>query len=121
MAEGLFNAAPPAGWRGSSAGTEPAARVRPEAITVMREIGIDISHHRPKHVKDALGSDVGIVVGLCEEEACPVIPGARSEHWPLRDPAGSTDVQVYRDLRDDLRTRIAGLMTRLKSIENRQG
>lgn len=117
MAEGLFNAAAPAEWRASSAGTEPAAQVRPQAIAVMRELGIDISHHRPKHLKDALGSEIAIVVGLCQEEACPVIPGARSEHWPLRDPAGSTDIQIYRDLRDDLRRRIADLSMRLKSAE----
>lgn len=109
MAEGLFNAAPPAGWRASSAGTEPAARLRPEAITVMHEIGIDISHHRPKHLRDALGPDVTVVVGLCQEEACPVVSGARREHWPLRDPAGTADLQVYRDLRDELQRRIADL------------
>lgn len=110
----MFNAAPPAEWRASSAGTEPAARVKPEAIAVMREIGIDISHHQPKHLRDALGADVAVVVGLCAEEACPVVPGARSEHWPLRDPAGSKDLQVYRQLRDDLRLRIADLSTRLE-------
>ncbi|MGH2437265.1 MAG: hypothetical protein ACRDFA_09750 [bacterium] len=113
IAEGLFNAAPPAGWRASSAGTEPAARVRPEAITVMREIGINISHHEPKHLREALGGDVSIVVGLCQEEACPVVPGARSEHWPLRDPAGSKDLEIYRQLRDDLRRRIDELRMRL--------
>src|SRR3989442_15548739 len=75
MAEGLFNAMAPPGWRAGSAGTEPAAQVRPEAITVMREIGIDISGHRPKHLRDALGPDVALVIGLCQEEACPVVPG----------------------------------------------
>lgn len=113
MAEGLFNEAPPAGWRASSAGTEPAAQVKPEVITVMREIGLDISHHRPKHFRDALGPDVAVVVGLCAEEACPVVPGARSEHWPLRDPAGSKDPEVYRQLRNDLRRRISDLTARL--------
>src|SRR5207249_3456305 len=79
MTEGLANATAPPGWRAGSAGTEPAAQVRPEAIAVMREIGIDISGHRPKHLRDALGSDVALVIGLCQEEACPVVPGARSE------------------------------------------
>lgn len=79
----------------------------------MREIGIDISRHRPKHLHDALGSDVALVIGLCAEEACPVVPGAQSEHWPLRDPAGSTDLNVYRTLRDELRRRIADLLPRL--------
>lgn len=113
MAEGLFNQDPPAGWRAGSAGTEPAARVNPHAVAVMREIGIDIAAAKPKHLRDALGPDVKHVVGLCAEEACPVVPGARSEHWPLRDPAGSQDPQVYRDLRDELRVRIAALKKRL--------
>lgn len=116
MAEGIFNAAPPAWWRASSAGTEPAMRVRPEAISVMKEIGIDISGHRPKHLQDALGPDVALVVGLCAEEACPVVPGAQSEHWPLRDPAGSADLNVYRDLRDELQRRIAELIGRLEAV-----
>ncbi|MDR7509548.1 MAG: arsenate reductase ArsC [Armatimonadota bacterium] len=113
MAEGLFNSMAPPGWRASSAGTEPAARVRPQAVEVMREVGIDISGHRPTHLRDALGPDVALVVGLCAEEACPVIPGAASEHWPLPDPAGTTDLQFYRDLRDELRRRIAELVRRL--------
>lgn len=114
MAEGIFNASPPSGWRASSAGTEPALRVRPEAISVMAEIGINISTNRPKHLRDALGADVALVIGLCAEEACPVVPGAQSEHWPLRDPAGSSDLNVYRELRDDLRSRIAHLVTQLE-------
>src|SRR3989441_7390850 len=113
MAEGLFNAMAAPGWRADSAGTEPAAQVRPEAITVMREIGIDISGHRPKHLRDALGPDVALVIGLCQEEACPVVPGVPSDEWPLPNPAGATDLAVYRRLRDDLRGRIGNLITRL--------
>ncbi len=112
MAEGLFNAAAPPGWEASSAGTEPALRVRPEAIAVMREIGIDISAQRPKSLQRALGPDVALVIGLCEEEACPVVPGARSEHWPLPDPAGR-DIDAYRGVRDELRKRIGVLQARL--------
>jgi len=114
MAEGLSNAMAPPGWRAGSAGTEPAAQVRPEAITVMREIGIDISGHRPKHLRGALGPDVALVIGLCQEEACPVVPGVPSEEWPLPNPAGATALAVYRRLRDDLRGRIGNLIPRLK-------
>ena len=112
MAEGLFNASAPVGWRASSAGTEPAVRVRPEAITVMREIGIDISTQQPKHLRDALSPDVALVVGLCAEEACPVVPGAKSTHWPLLDPAGH-EIGFYREIRDELRQRIADLIETL--------
>src|SRR2546430_17531855 len=87
MAEGLFNAMAAPGWRADSAGTEPAAQVRPEAITVMREIGIDISGHRPKHLRDALGPDMALVIGLCQEEACPGVPGGPREEWQGPNPA----------------------------------
>ena len=113
MAEALFNAAAPPGWRAGSAGTEPAAAVRPEAVTVMREIGLDISEQRPKSLPDVLGPDVALVIGLCAEEACPVVPGATMEHWPLPNPAGR-DVAFFREIRDELRTRVEELIARLR-------
>ena len=113
MAEALFNAAPPAGWRARSAGTEPGAKVRAEAVAVMGEVGLDISRQVPKGLEVALGAAVALVVGLCEEEACPVIPGARSLHWPLPVPR-SGDLGHYRQIRDGLRERIEGLVTNLQ-------
>lgn len=109
MAEGLFNALTPAGWRAGSAGTDPGERVREEAVTVMREIGVDISDHVPKPLQAALGPDVELVVGLCAEEACPVVPGARSLHWPLPNPAGG-GLERFRELRDDLAVRVRALV-----------
>ena len=114
MAEGLFNAMPPAGWRARSAGTEPKSRVRPEAVAVMGEVGIDISAQRPKGLSEALGPDVAIVIGLCEEEACPVVPGARSLHWPLPDPRPG-DRAHHREIREALRHRIDGLRAELEN------
>lgn len=113
MAEGLFNALAPPGWEARSAGTDPQGTVRSEAIAALREIGIDISHHRPKSIADAMTTDVQLVVGLCAEEACPVIPGVRRLHWPLPNPAGRT-VEFYRDLRDDLAERIRTLVNDLE-------
>lgn len=114
MAEGLFNADPPPGWRARSAGTEPKPALRPEAVAVMREVGVDISAHRPKALSEALGPDVALVVGLCAEEACPVVPGARSLHWPLPDPRPG-DLDHMRELRDELRRRIAALRAVLEA------
>ncbi len=115
MAEALFNAGAPAGWRAGSAGTEPAEAVRPEAVAVMDEIGLDISSQRPKWLADALGPDVALVIGLCAEEACPVVPGAKMEHWPLPNPAGR-DLAFFREVRDELRRRINDLIARLESV-----
>lgn len=78
----------------------------------MQEIGIDISAQRPKRLNSVPGPDIALVVGLCEEEACPVVAGIRSEHWPLPDPAGR-DIDAFRKVRDDLRGRIAVLTARL--------
>jgi len=109
MAEGLFNALAPAGWRAGSAGTDPQGTVREEAVAVMREVGVDISDHMPKPMQAALGPDIELVVGLCAEEACPMVPGARSLHWPLPNPAGG-DLTLYRTVRDDLAGRIRALV-----------
>jgi arsenate reductase len=109
MAEGLFNDLAPAGWEAGSAGTDPHGSVRPEAIAAMREIGIDIGHHRPKSIAEAMSPEVEVVVGLCAEEACPVIPGTRAVHWPLPNPAGR-EPQFFRDTRDDLAARIRQLI-----------
>ena len=109
MAEALFNAAAPEGWRSGSAGTDPKGTVRDEAVAVMREIGLDIRAHVPRSLDAALGPDVELVVGLCAEEACPVVPGVRSLHWPIPNPAGGT-IERYRESRDSLRSLIGGLV-----------
>ena len=86
--------------------------MRDEAVTVTREVGVDISQQRPKSLGTALGPDVRLVVGLCAEEACPVIPGVRSLYWPLPDPAGR-GLAEYRQVRDELSRRIGALIRQL--------
>lgn len=78
----------------------------------MRETGIDISEHRPKAIEGAIGPDLRLVIGLCEEEACPVIAGVRSLHWPLPNPAGGP-IEAYREMRDELARRIRALIDAL--------
>ncbi len=112
MAEGLLNVAPPPGWQARSAGTEPKTTVRDNAVTVMREVGIDISRQRPKGMEEALGPDVALIIGLCEEEACPHVPGVQSLHWPVPNPRG--DLRHYREIRDELRARINQLIADLQ-------
>jgi protein-tyrosine-phosphatase/N-acetylglutamate synthase-like GNAT family acetyltransferase len=113
MAEGLARALFGNLVRVQSAGSQPS-RVNPNAIAVMREIGIDISGHRSKSVDEIDPSTVDVVVTLCAEEVCPVWPGKFvREHWPIPDPA--TDDQSvtpeamlvrFRRARDELRMRL---------------
>ena len=70
-----------------SAGSRPS-RVNPYAIEAMREIGIDISGHRSKSVNEIDPAGLDLVVTLCADEVCPVLPGrVRRLHWPIDDPA----------------------------------
>lgn len=56
-----------------------------------------------------MDANVRLVVGLCAEEACPALPGVRSLHWPLPNPAGG-GIERFRELRDDLAARIRTLI-----------
>lgn len=107
MAEGIARSLAPPGVRVSSAGSAPTS-VRPEAVEALAEIGIDISAHRSKSVKDVDPATVDAVVTLCADEVCPAFPGRVERlHWPLPDPAAGA--ASFRSVRDDLRLRIAAL------------
>ena len=114
MAEGLARAAAPPGYRFLSAGSNPGT-LNPLAVTVLREIGLDISYHRSKGLEAIRLEDVDTIVTLCAEEVCPVVPGnVRRLHWPLPDPAavdGTPQVQLaaFRDARDRLREKLPEL------------
>ena len=114
MAEGIARALAPSDVTVWSAGSKPT-RVRPEAIAVLEEIGIDISHHRAKDVSEIPTADVDTVITLCGEEECPVFLGAaRRLHWGLPDPASvggsaADRAEAFRQTRDELRRRLAVL------------
>jgi len=94
-----------------SAGSNPAGHVHPLAIQVMAEIGIDISGHRSKHLKEFLGQRVDTVITVCgnADQACPVFPGqVNRHHWPFFDSAKATGsdeevLQCFRTVRDEMR------------------
>ena len=98
MAEGLLRHMAGDRFEAHSAGTRPGT-VRPEAIAVMREIGIDISGHRSKHVDEYAGQQFDFVITVCDNarEACPVFPaGATHIHWSFEDPAAATGPEEHR-------------------------
>jgi arsenate reductase len=118
MAEGIGRALLPPAVKVWSAGSRPTS-VRPEAIAVLREIGIDISGHRAKAVSEIPADEVDTVVTLCGEEECPLFLGdAERLHWGLPDPAASDPAATredvlarFRGVRDELRGRIERLAT----------
>ena len=109
MAEGLARAMAPAGVRVSSAGSAPA-QVRPQAVAVLAELGLDISAQRSKAVAEIDTATVDLVITLCAEEVCPVFPGpVRRLHWPLPDPAREGSLEAFRAVRDEIRRRLEEL------------
>ena len=110
MAEGLMNGLYGDRFQAFSAGTE-ATSVRPEAIKVMAEIGIDISGHRSKSVDEFLDKRFDHVVMVCDNAArdCPFFPGGRNYvHHAFKDPAAcvGTEEEIldcFRLSRDDIR------------------
>lgn len=111
LAEGIARFLAPPGVRVSSAGSSPAF-VRPQAIEVLREIGIDISAHRSKAIEEIDGASVDAVVTLCHEEVCPVFSGnVVRVHWGLPDPAKAPGddqarLNAFRATRDELFRRL---------------
>ena len=114
MAEGIARSLAPQGVRVSSAGSSPAS-VRPQAIQVLDEIGIDISGHRSKGLESIDAGSVDAVITLCAEEVCPVFLGkAVRVHWGLPDPAAVTGTEesrldAFRSVRDELLRRLKAL------------
>lgn len=110
MAEGLLGHLAGDRFEAYSAGTE-ATRVRPEALSVMAEIGGDLSGHESKTLERYLGEPFDFVITVCDDanETCPVFPGARKRlHWSLPDPSAARGareerVEVFRSVRDRLK------------------
>jgi arsenate reductase len=115
MAEGLLRHEAGDRFEVFSAGTQPS-HVRAEAVTVMREIGVDLTSHRSKHVDEFLGQPFDYVLTVCDHarEVCPIFPGAtRTLHHAFDDPAaveGSEDTRLnaFRRVRDELRGYLRG-------------
>jgi arsenate reductase len=113
MAEGLLRELGGGRYEVFSAGTV-ATQVRPEAITVMREMGIDISGQMSKTLAQFLGEPFDAVITVCDDanDACPFFPGSKERrHWSIDDPSlvQGTDAEqltAFRSARDMLKARI---------------
>ncbi|HWN12126.1 MAG TPA: arsenate reductase ArsC [Pyrinomonadaceae bacterium] len=116
MAEGLLRHDAGEGFEVASAGVAPSS-VRPEAIQVMNEVGIDISGHRSKSVDEFTGQEFDYVITVCDNanEQCPIFPGKTERiHWSFEDPAAAQGDEekrfaTFRRVRDEIRARLQSL------------
>jgi arsenate reductase len=122
MAEGFLKSLDP-GLSIFSAGTKPEKQVNSRAITVMNEIGIDISSHYPKPVDQFINEEFDYVITVCDNarESCPLFTGKvhHQLHIGFDDPAmaaGTEEeiLQVYRKIRNQIREAFHHFYTTLK-------
>jgi arsenate reductase len=110
MAEGLLRHDAGDRFEVFSAGTRPGS-VRPEAVAVMREVGIDISRQRSKSVNEFVDQPFDYVLTVCDnaKESCPLFPhGVMTIHQNFEDPAAlqgseAEKLALFRRVRDEMR------------------
>ena len=119
MAEGLLRHDAGDKFEVESAGLAPSI-VRPEAIQVMNEIGIDISAHRSKSADEFVGQNFDYIITVCDnaKESCPMFPGkAERIHQSFEDPPPATigddesRLAVFRRVRDEIRASLKKFAT----------
>jgi arsenate reductase (thioredoxin) len=122
MAEAIFNANPSPGWRATSAGTDPAGAANPRTKHMLEEIGFQLPDHLPQLLSDELmdQAQVRITMGCLEDASCPThLKTLELRDWNLPDPTKLDDAG-FRDVRNQIRTRVEGLRRELVLSDRRQ-
>jgi arsenate reductase len=114
MAAAFFNAltAKSGSAHAISAGTDPADRVHPEVVDVMREVGIDLAAAQPQRLTEQLAQDANLLVTMGCGDKCPYVAGLQVADWPLVDPKGKS-IDDVRRIRDEIRSRVEALVGEL--------
>jgi len=96
-----------------SAGTENYPEVKPLAVKVMEEAGIDMSEHRPKLMTE-IPDEVDLLITMGCNVVCPYLPNKYQTDWGLDDPSGGT-IEDFRVTRDEIKTKVESLIQALKT------
>jgi arsenate reductase (thioredoxin) len=97
-----------------SAGSAPAHEINPAVVTVMAELGLDLSQEFPKPLTDDAVRAADVVITMGCGDACPIYPGKRYLDWELDDPAGRS-IDDVRPIRDEIDRRVQHLIAELTS------
>ncbi|MCR6690848.1 MAG: arsenate reductase ArsC [archaeon YNP-LCB-003-016] len=112
IAEAYFNKYAPEGWTAISAGIKPADKVHPNAVRLMLEEGIDISHKKPQMITRELQEKANVAVIVCSGALCPIIYSRYVEEWNMPDPA-NMPLDEARKIRDAIKEKVLDLIKRL--------
>jgi arsenate reductase len=112
MAAAWFNSlVNPQMARAISAGTQPSTSVHPEVVIAMREVDLDLSNIKPRLLTPDVAMQAQFLITMGCGDACPVVPGAKREDWPLQDPKNCS-IEEVRTIRNDIRERVLDLIGR---------
>lgn len=98
-----------------SAGTEDYPEVKPLAVQVMEEVGVDMSEHKPKLLSD-IPSELDLLITMGCNVVCPFVPNQHSEDWGLDDPSGGP-IEDFRETRELIKQKVEELIRRVKTGE----
>jgi arsenate reductase len=112
IAEAYFNKYAPEGWKAVSAGITPAERVHPNAVKLMLEEGIDISHKKPKPMTRELQEKADVAIIVCSSAFVQLSTQRHVEEWGMPDPAKMT-LNEARKIRDAIKEKVLDLVERL--------
>lgn len=117
MAEALFNANAPAGWRAESAGVEPRESLNPRVVPLMAEVRLDVSKKEPRAVtSDVIRRAWRVVTFHCIDR-CPAGAVTKNEDWSIPGATGKTDAEL-REIREEVRRHVLDLIERLPKDTN---
>ncbi|MCH4887629.1 arsenate reductase ArsC [Acidaminobacter sp. JC074] len=115
MAEGYAKSIGKDVFEAYSAGTEEYGQVKPLAVEVMEEDGVDMSSHHPKLLTD-IPEELDIVITMGCNVVCPFVPNRYQEDWGLDDPSGGP-IEDFRQTRDIIKEKMLDLIKRLENNE----
>jgi len=97
-----------------SAGSRPAEKVHPNAILLMREEGIDISHKKPQPLIRELQTRAEVAIIVCGSAECPVVYARHVEECSIPDPT-KMSLDDARKVRDTIKEKVLNLIERSTS------
>ncbi len=98
-----------------SAGTEEYPQVKPLAVQVMEEAGVDMAGHYPKLIKE-IPNELDILITMGCNVTCPYIPNKHTEDWGIEDPSGK-GIEAFRKTREEIREKVQELIQRITEGE----
>jgi len=92
-----------------SAGSKPAGRVNPRAVTAMSEKGYDLNPHRSKSLSEVPRGPYDFLITMGCGDACPHVSARDRRDWEIPDPAG-LEPAAFDDVRDEIERKVMALV-----------